>query len=148
MATPRIDTEALARAAIGRTLYTLDKNLPNRVLDVSDGAVLVRTDETADPAGSPVPLTVIQRAADQLAAEGQLRLNPETLGHRRTSFVGALLASDPSVVPLVKPATTSSRDWRSAGSYLTRTSWDSRAETSADSQPRRATLRPVHWPAT
>ncbi|HEY2141393.1 MAG TPA: DUF3578 domain-containing protein [Solirubrobacteraceae bacterium] len=103
MSTPRIDAEVLARAAIGRTLYTLDKNLPNSVLDVTEGAVLVRTEETADAAGAPVPLTLIQRAADQLNAEGQLRLNPETLGHRWTSFVGALLATDPSVVPLVKP---------------------------------------------
>jgi 5-methylcytosine-specific restriction enzyme A len=103
MATPRIDTEALARAAIGQTLYTLDKNLPNSILDVSDRAVLVRTDDTADPAGAPVPLALIQQAADQLTAEGQLRLNPDTLGHRRTSFVGALLATDSSVVPLVKP---------------------------------------------
>ena len=103
MATQRIDAEALARAAIGRTLYTLDKNLPNTVLDVTESAVLVRTEETADPAGSPVPLTLIQRAADQLTADGQLRISPQALGHRRSSFVGALLATDPYVAPLVKP---------------------------------------------
>jgi 5-methylcytosine-specific restriction protein A len=103
MATGRIDAEALARAAVGRTLYTLDKNLPNTVLEVTGGAVLVRTAETADPAGARVQLALIQRAADQLTREGQLRLDPRTLGHRRTSFIGALLATDPAVAPLIKP---------------------------------------------
>jgi 5-methylcytosine-specific restriction enzyme A len=120
MATPRIDAEALARAAIGRTLYTLEKNLPNSVLDVVEGAVLVRTEETVDPDGAPVPLALIQQAADQLTSEGQLRLNPETLGHRRTSFVGALLATDPSVVPLLKPMRLRLRTTGNLGTAISR----------------------------
>lgn len=120
MATHRIDAEVLARAAIGRTLYTLDRNLPNRVIDVSDGAVLVRTDQTAEPTGAPVPLTLIQEAADRLTAEGHLRLNPETLGHRRTSFVGALLATDPSVVSLLKPARLRLRPTRDLRAAISR----------------------------
>ena len=103
MSTGRLDAERLARAAVGTTLYTLDKNLPNTVLGITGNSVRVRTQETADAAGAPVPLSLVQRAADQLSRDGQLRLNPETLGHRRTSFVGALLATDPGVVALDKP---------------------------------------------
>jgi 5-methylcytosine-specific restriction enzyme A len=103
MSTRRLDAERLARAAVGTTLYTLDKNLPNTVLGITGNSVLVQTLETADTAGAPVPLSLVQRAADQLSRDGELRLNPETLGHRRTSFVGALLATDPGVVALAKP---------------------------------------------
>jgi 5-methylcytosine-specific restriction protein A len=103
MSTQRLDAEQLARAAVGKTLYTLDKNLPNTVLGITGSSVLVRTQDTADPAGAPVHLGLVQRAADQLSRDGELRLNPQTLRHRRTSFVGALLATDPDVVPLVKP---------------------------------------------
>jgi 5-methylcytosine-specific restriction protein A len=103
MSTGRFDAERLARAAVGKTLYTLDKNLPNTVLGITGNSVLVRTRETADAAGAPVPLSLVQRAADQLSRDGQLRLSPKALGHRRTSFVGALLATDPGVVALVKP---------------------------------------------
>lgn len=103
MSTRRLDAELLARAAVGKTLYTVDKNLPNKVLGITGNSVLVQTQATADSGGAPVPLDLIQQAADQLSRDGQLRLNPKTLGHRRTSFVGALLATDPSVVALLKP---------------------------------------------
>lgn len=104
MSTRRLDAELLARAAVGKTLYTVDKSLPNKVLGVTGNSVLVETQATVDPGGAPVALGLIQQAADQLSRDGQLRLDPKTLGHRRTSFVGALLATDPSVVALVKPA--------------------------------------------
>jgi hypothetical protein len=103
MSTRRLDAELLARAAVGKTLYTVDKNLPNKVLDITGNSVLVQTQATVDPGGAPIPLGLIQQAADQLSRDGQLRLDPKTLGHRHTSFVGALLATDPSVVALVKP---------------------------------------------
>lgn len=103
MSTRRIDAELLARAAVGKMLYTVDKSLPNKVMGITGNSVLVQTQATVNPGGAPVPLSLIQQAADQLSRDGQLRLNPKMLGHRRTSFVGALLATDPSVVALVKP---------------------------------------------
>lgn len=99
----RIDAEALARARIGQQLYTLDRGKPNEVLEVRDGQVMVRTAETRPVGGSPVPMRDIQAAADTLARDGELRIDPKTLGHRRSSFVGALLATDPQVVALKDP---------------------------------------------
>jgi 5-methylcytosine-specific restriction enzyme A len=99
----RIDAEGLASAAVGRVLYTLDHGNPNEVLGIEGSDVMVRTADTRAPRGSAVSLRVLQDAAQKLARDGELRLNPETLGHRRTSFVGALLATDPRVVALTDP---------------------------------------------
>jgi 5-methylcytosine-specific restriction protein A len=98
-----IDVAALARAAIGRQLYTLDKGSPNEVLAVDGGQLMVKTADNRPAHGSPVSISAVQDAGDKLVRDGELRLNPETLGHRRTSFVGALLATDPRVVALTKP---------------------------------------------
>jgi 5-methylcytosine-specific restriction protein A len=119
MSTRRVDAELLARAAVGKTIYTIDKRLPNKVLGITGDSVLVQTQATADPAGAPVPISLIQQAADQLSRDGELRLNPKTLGHRRTSFVGALLASDPGVVALVKPMRLRLRNTGSLRSAIT-----------------------------
>ncbi|HTA12291.1 MAG TPA: DUF3578 domain-containing protein [Solirubrobacteraceae bacterium] len=119
MSTRRVDAELLARAAVGKTLYTIDKRLPNKVLGITGDAVLVQTQATANPAGAPVPISLIQRAADQLSRDGELRLDPKTLGHRRTSFVGALLASDPGVVALIKPVRLRLRNTGSLRSAIT-----------------------------
>jgi 5-methylcytosine-specific restriction enzyme A len=103
MAAERLDAAALAKAAVGQTLYTLDKAEPNTVLGMRGGTVMVQTNDTSAREGSPVRLSLIQEAADALYRDGELRLSPETLGHRRTSFVGALLATDPRVVALTRP---------------------------------------------
>jgi len=104
MAAERIDASALASAALGETLYTLDKSEPNTVLEIRGGSVMVRTTApTCPPAGSPVRLNVIQDAADRLMRDAEVRVSPKVLGHQRTSFVGALLATDPRVVPITKP---------------------------------------------
>jgi 5-methylcytosine-specific restriction protein A len=95
-----IDAEALARSAIGSTI---DQGEPNRVLAVAvaDGDVVVGTNRS--PNGSAVPLAVLQDAADALVRDGEIRVHPDALGHRRSSFVGALLATHPMAVGLVKP---------------------------------------------
>jgi 5-methylcytosine-specific restriction protein A len=103
MAAERLDAAALASAVVGQTLYTLDRAESNTVLSVRGDAVMVRTKDTRERDGSAVRLSLIQAAADALSRDGELRLTPEELGHRRTSFVGALLATDPRVIPLTKP---------------------------------------------
>jgi 5-methylcytosine-specific restriction enzyme A len=97
----RIDAGGLARSAVGKTVYTIDRAEPNRILSVENGSILVGTRRS--PSGSPVPVQLVQDAADALIQEGEIRISPASLGHRRSSFVGALLATDPRVAALVGP---------------------------------------------
>jgi len=85
-----------------RNHYTLDKQVPNTVIDLVGSNVLVGT--TDSPDGKLVALRHIQDGLDILYAEGQIRITTDTFGgYRRSSFIGALLGTLPGVVATPPP---------------------------------------------
>jgi hypothetical protein len=77
----------------------------NRILSLDGDRILVAT--TISPEGSVVRIKQVQDALDRLNAEGELEISVGSLSHRRSSFVGALLAAMPGVV--ADPETNSVR---------------------------------------
>lgn len=74
---------------IGTTLLTVPRNRPNQVLELRGNDVIVGTPRT--PSGSAVPIAYVDAALTRLIAESELEISVPSLGHRRTSFVGAAL---------------------------------------------------------
>lgn len=64
----------------------------NVILDVGDSEVLVATDRS--PGGSWVPIEWVRAALDRLAADGEVEISVESVGHR-SAFVGAVLLELP-----------------------------------------------------
>jgi 5-methylcytosine-specific restriction protein A len=92
---PPLDARRLAESLVGEPLTTPTHGNPNEVLRVERGNVIVATDES--PGGEPVSLAHLQRALDLLVDAGEVRIAPETFnGYRRSSAIGAMLATIPS----------------------------------------------------
>ena len=91
-----IDARTHLQSLIGQEIRTLSHNQPNRVLSLEGDDVIVGT--TKSPDGAPVPIKWVQDGIDVLVRDGELVIDVETLGHRRSSFVGAVLATLPGAV--------------------------------------------------
>ena len=95
------DAHVLLAGLVGRTIPTAFRAEPNTVLDVDENNVLVGT--SMSPAGSPVPIRLVQEAIDRLIREGELEISVKSLGHRRSSFVGAVLLTLPGARAVTLP---------------------------------------------
>jgi hypothetical protein len=91
-----IDARTHLQGLVGQEIRTLSRNQPNRVLSLKGDDVIVGT--TKSPDGAPVPIKWVQDGIDVLVRDGELVIDVETLGHRRSSFVGAVLATLPGAV--------------------------------------------------
>jgi hypothetical protein len=85
------DARELLAQLVGRPLQTLS-GAPNEILELRDRDVIVATGRS--PAGQPVPIAWVQEALDRLYAEGELRIDVPTVGHR-SALVGAVIRTLP-----------------------------------------------------
>ena len=100
----RIDAGVYLRSLVGKTLSTVSGK-PNTVLavDVVAGSVLGATEKS--PQGAPVPIEDVQAGLDLLLERGEVLVwSPALLKHRRSAFVGAVLASLPNARSELCPA--------------------------------------------
>jgi 5-methylcytosine-specific restriction enzyme A len=94
---PPLDARRLAESLVGESLRTPTRENLNQVLRVERGNAIVATDESPD--GEPVSLAHLQHGLDLLTETGEVRITPETFnGYRRSSAIGAMLATIPSTV--------------------------------------------------
>lgn len=91
----------LLRSLIGEEIRTAT-GMPNMVLAIHGDAALVRTSRSSE--GQPVEVGEVQKGLDKLIMHGSVRVNVDELGHR-SAFVGAVLATLPSVQFTRNPAT-------------------------------------------
>jgi 5-methylcytosine-specific restriction protein A len=111
------DATGFARELVGERIYTIGNGDWNQIVEVKDGSARVRTKRsTVD--GEWVNLSLIQEAADRLEREGELRISKESLGHMRTAFVGAVLASHPRIAGSSNPARVILREKRNLSRQL------------------------------
>jgi 5-methylcytosine-specific restriction protein A len=96
------DVPKFAESLVGENIFTIGTGARNEILEVRDGRARVRTQHSSEQ-GEWIELALAEDALRQLESAGELRVNVETLGHRRTSFVGALLAAHPTVIARPKP---------------------------------------------
>jgi 5-methylcytosine-specific restriction enzyme A len=90
-----LDARAVAQSLVGKTVHTPAKRRPNRILSVRRGQVIVATEDS--PQGEDIDLRRLQEGLDLLFSEGAVRIDPSTFnGYRRSSFIGAVLASLPA----------------------------------------------------
>jgi hypothetical protein len=90
------DARKLIESLLGETVETLDKGVPNQVLEIRGANVIVGTKKSRG--GAEVPLRIVQQGLDILFSEGEVRITPDTFGGvRRSSFVGAALGTLPGV---------------------------------------------------
>lgn len=87
------------RSLRGQTLRTITENEPNRVVDVTDREVIIGTQKS--PEGKPVDLDIVQEQADLIWDGLAVEINPESMGYRRSSAVGAILRTMPGVEVLL-----------------------------------------------
>jgi len=66
----RIDARQHLESLVGKTIYTLSRQRPNRILRVTEDAVVVATQKS--PGGMPVQLGRIQNAIDRLVRDGEI----------------------------------------------------------------------------
>jgi putative restriction endonuclease len=85
------DARALLADLVDRPLRTISGR-PNRIVEIADDSVLVATDRS--PGGQPVPIAWVQNALDLLDANGEVRIDVSTVGHR-SAFIGAVLREVP-----------------------------------------------------
>ncbi len=91
-----LDARQIVEPLVGETVPTPTEARPNRILAIKGKQVMVATDDS--PAGKPVTLAKIQAGLDYLTEQGEVRISPETFGgNRRSSAVGAILATLPGV---------------------------------------------------
>ena len=103
-----MEARQLLDGLVGRTLRTVTGR-PNQVPRLDGDQVIVGTERS--PGGEPVPIQHVRAAFDVLRCEGEIRVHPDALGHRR-SFIGAVLLtlagatalSDPTRVRLAESA--------------------------------------------
>lgn len=96
------DARTLIENLLGQTIYTLGRDKPNVVKAVDGDNVIVGTRRS--PGGKPVPLSLVQMGLDNLHEAGNLRISPETFnGRRRSSFIGAAIATLPDVAVEHRP---------------------------------------------
>lgn len=94
-----LDARSYLASLVGRELKTLTGK-PNRVLRLEGDKVIVGTSKS--PAGQPVPIKWVQAAMDTLDREGEVVIDPETVGYR-SGFIGAVLASLPRTGTALAP---------------------------------------------
>ena len=81
---------------VGRTIITPTEAKPNQILSVNDAHVIVGTGDS--PTGKRVALAKVQEGLDHLTEQGEVRVTPEAFGgYRRSSAIGAILATLPGV---------------------------------------------------
>ena len=123
------DARSLLLSLVGQEISTVTGR-PNRVLRVDGNDVIVATERS--PAGTAVPIQMVQSGLDRLQEVGELEVSVRSLGHR-SSFVGAVLLTLPGThlsrttpprILLVDPATQYKLD--QAGSINAWWSADSR----------------------
>ena len=85
---------------VGKTIRTITGR-SNRVLAVEAESVIVGTGRS--PEGQAVPIDEIESAYERLMLDGEIEINPDSVGHR-SAFVGAVLASLPSTESATRPA--------------------------------------------
>jgi len=85
------------RSLVGKTIYTISRRNPNRVIEIRGDEVIVSTDRS--PSGQPVPIREIESAWAELQEKGELAIEVTTVGYR-SAFIGAVLATLPGVVVL------------------------------------------------
>jgi 5-methylcytosine-specific restriction protein A len=92
-----LDARAVAQSLVGKTVHTPAKRRPNRILSVGRRQIIVATEDS--PQGEDIDLRRLQEGLDLLFSEGAVRIDPSTFnGYRRSSFIGAVLASLPATV--------------------------------------------------
>lgn len=98
-----ISAQQLALSLVKQTIPTIGRGVPNHVLAIQGPNLVVATSRS--PEGAKVPLKMLGAALDRLVAEGELRIEPETFGgRRRSSFIGAALATLDGVIVDRQPA--------------------------------------------
>ena len=96
------NARTLAEDLVGQTIFTLGHDKPNTIIAVHGENVVVGT--TKSPGGKPVPLGTLQLGLDALEETGEFRVRPESLNqNRRSSFVGAAIATLPNVAVEHRP---------------------------------------------
>jgi hypothetical protein len=95
-----MDARQHLNALVGRTIYTLSRQRPNRVLELQDDMVIVATQKS--PGGEPVPIAWVQDALDRLFRDGEIVVSVESVGYR-SAFIGAVLGTLPDVEVLTGP---------------------------------------------
>jgi hypothetical protein len=83
---------------IDRPLHTITQEKLNRVCAVEGDYAYVEREQSGR-----VPIADVQAAIDLLDRDGELRINPATLGHSNTAFVGAVLRELPDVEVMTRP---------------------------------------------
>ena len=97
------DARWLITSLIGQTIFTLGRDRPNTIKSIEGENVIVATQRSPD--GKPVPLSLVQMGLTKLQDTGELRVNPESFGgRRRSSFIGAAIATLPDVAVEHRPA--------------------------------------------
>lgn len=116
-----IDVRERLGGLVGHTIHTIS-GTPNRVLGVQGDDVVVATGKS--PHGEPVPIEWVENAVRLLEREGEVRINPATIGYR-SAFIGAFLLTLPGATGVRNPARVRIETLRRAPNYWTfRTSPD------------------------
>jgi hypothetical protein len=93
------DIEGLLSGMVGTSIRTLTGR-ENWIIRVSSGVVWVGTRKS--PQGKPVEIAQVQDAADRLYRYGEVEISVASVGYR-SAFVGAVLATLPGTVGLLRP---------------------------------------------
>jgi hypothetical protein len=101
MSGPQEDATDLLRRLVGIPLTTPTRHMPNKVLAVLPPVVVVATNHA--PAGEEVPIQDVQDGLDLLREVGEVRIDPDPLGHR-SSFIGTVLLQLPGAMYVGSPA--------------------------------------------
>jgi hypothetical protein len=93
------DVAAFLAALVGQTIPTMTGR-PNKILHVEGDVVWVGTNRSQQ--GQPVAIAEVQDAANRLFADGEIRIDVPTVGHR-SAFVGAVLSALPGTRAELNP---------------------------------------------
>lgn len=87
----QLNARAYLAGLVGEELRTVSGR-PNRILALEGDDVVVATGRS--PNGSPIPISWVQNAIDQLERDGEITIDVETVGYR-SAFIGAVLLTFP-----------------------------------------------------
>jgi hypothetical protein len=73
-----VDARSYLGSLIGKTIYTLGRRQPNRILAIEGDQIIVATNRS--PAGEPVPIASVQDALDRLFRDRELAISVESVG--------------------------------------------------------------------
>jgi len=131
---PPYDARSHLSSLVGQTLPTAGRSRPNRILEITDGEVLVATGKA--PGGEVVPFPEVQAAGERLMREGELRIHPEAVGYR-SAFIGAVLQTLPGVTVEERPLWLRYREPRFLLSGWAQRTWREYAEDGMQGGPLR-----------